>query len=282
MFNRYAIARQIESLDPATDHQRIVYLLGSYEDPWLVRKSLEFALFRTYAVPRMTRILASTRQFEQHGQKRYDDTTLIMTTIAEHGYDSELGRKAIARMNALHGRFTIPNEDFLYVLSVFIYEPLRWGERFGYRPSTETERQAGYLFWREVGERMGIQEIPPSFDEYLAWSEAYEQRYFTYADSNRVIGDATIRIILAWYPPFLRPALRQGIYALMPDPMREAFGYPRANRFFRWLTPNLLKLRGRLLRGLPPRRTPYHHTEQPSRTYPHGYTVDTLGPSGAD
>ncbi len=282
MFNRYAISRQIEALDPATDHQRIVYLLGTYEDPWLVRKSLEFALFRTYAVPRMTRVLASTRQFEQHGQKRYDDTTLIMTTIAEHGYESELGQRAIARMNALHGRFSIPNEDFLYVLSVFIYEPLRWSERFGYRPSTETERQAGYYFWREVGQRMGIQEIPPSFEAFRAWSEAYEQRHFTYADSNRVIGDSTLRIILAWYPPLLRPAVRQATYALMPDHMRRAFGYPRAHPLFRWLTSTLLKLRGVALRFLPPRRTPYRYTEQPSRTYPRGYAIETLGPSGVD
>lgn len=277
MRNRYAVARRIASLDPRADNQEIVYLLGAYEDPWLVRKSLEFALFRTYTVPRMTRILQGTGQFQHRGQKRYDDTTLLITSIAEQGYDSDVGRRAIARMNALHGRFKIPNEDFLYVLSVFIYEPLRWGERFGYRPPTAVEKEAGYHFWSEVGRRMGIEEIPPSFESFKRWSEAYEARNFTYADSNRAIGDATLAIILAWYPRVLRPAVRQAVLALMPDHMRAAFGYPRAGRLWRWSVPALLKLRGRVLRLLPPRRRPYHHTEIPTRTYPDGFALDELG-----
>ena len=279
MRNRYAIARQIEALDPKRDHQQIIYLLGAYGDPWLIRKSLEFALFRTYTVPRMTRILQSTGQFERHGQKRYDDTTLLLTTIAEQGYDSEFGRRAIEKMNYLHGHFNIPNEDFLYVLSVFIYEPLRWSERFGYRRSTDTEKLAGYYFWCEVGKRMGIQEIPTTFAAFQAWSEEYEQRHFTYAESNRAIGDATMQVILAWYPPIVRPFVRQGIYALMQEHMRTAFDYPQANILFRWATPALLRLRGYLLRIVPPRRTPYHHTEQCHRSYPRGYSLETLGPS---
>jgi len=39
-------------------------------------------------------------------------------------------------MNQLHGRFDIANEDFLYVLSTFIFEPIRWNTRFGWRPAT--------------------------------------------------------------------------------------------------------------------------------------------------
>lgn len=72
MQKRYAIQHEIEQLDPKRDCQRIVYLMGAYERPWLVRKSLEFALFRTYAVPSISRLLEATGQFQQHGQKRYD------------------------------------------------------------------------------------------------------------------------------------------------------------------------------------------------------------------
>src|SRR5262245_55257657 len=104
MTNRYAIARQIQQLDPRTDAQRIMYLLGTYEHPWLMRKALEFALFRTYAVPSISRLLKATRQFQEHRQKRYDDTSLILSTILEQGYDSEAGQRAIARMNHWHGK----------------------------------------------------------------------------------------------------------------------------------------------------------------------------------
>jgi hypothetical protein len=54
-------------------------------------------------------------------------------------------------MNQQHGRFAIASEDFLYVLSTFIYEPIRWNERFGWRPMSDTERLAYFYFWRGVG-----------------------------------------------------------------------------------------------------------------------------------
>lgn len=50
MNSRTTYARQIETLDPETDHHRIVYLLTCYEFPWDIERALEFALFRTHAV----------------------------------------------------------------------------------------------------------------------------------------------------------------------------------------------------------------------------------------
>ena len=51
---------QILRLDPERDHQRICYLSACVEFPWDTTRSLELALFRTYAVPRMTELLVST------------------------------------------------------------------------------------------------------------------------------------------------------------------------------------------------------------------------------
>ncbi len=67
------------------------------------------------------------------------------------GYDSPEGRRAIRRMNQIHGRFEISNDDFLYVLSSFVFEPIRWNARFGWRPLIEAERLASFHFWLEVG-----------------------------------------------------------------------------------------------------------------------------------
>ena len=44
-------SRLINQLDPENGHQEIVSLLTNYEFPWDIEKALEFALFRTYAVP---------------------------------------------------------------------------------------------------------------------------------------------------------------------------------------------------------------------------------------
>lgn len=175
MFGRYDNLEKILQLDPKTDYQKIAYLVGCYEYPWLLQKSLEFALFRTYAVPHTSRILAATGQFEKHGQKRYDDTTLMLSGLTEKGLDSEYARIVIGRMNELHGRWNLKNEDMLYVLSTFVFEPIRWSEKFGWRKPSEVEKQANYYFWSDIGRRMGITDIPDTYEAYEAFNIAHEK-----------------------------------------------------------------------------------------------------------
>src|ERR671927_1795268 len=148
--SRYGILRAIERLEPATDHQRIVFLSSCYDFPFDTTRALEFALFRTFCVPSIGRLLDGTGEFRNRAQKRYDDTDIIVSELMEYGYSSERGRRALARMNAQHGRFNIANDDFRYVLSTFIYEPIRWNARFGWRPMCETERLAYFHFWCQV------------------------------------------------------------------------------------------------------------------------------------
>ena len=160
--------QEIRGLDPVVDHARIVYLDTCFEFPWDTTRALELALFRTFAVPSVAALLDSTGEFERAPQKRYDDTDLILSTIVEAGYDSEDGKRAIRRMNRIHGRFEITNEDFLYVLSSFVFEPIRWNARFGWRPLIEAEKLATFEFWREVGRRMAIEDIPATYEELRA------------------------------------------------------------------------------------------------------------------
>jgi hypothetical protein len=95
--------------------------MTGYEFPWDTTRSLEIALMRTFCVPSISALLDKTGEFKHRPQRRYDDTGLLTTEIMKWGYDSERGIEAIGRMNAIHGRFKISNEDFLYVLSTFIH-----------------------------------------------------------------------------------------------------------------------------------------------------------------
>src|SRR6478672_1041944 len=165
MHRRFDVLHEIERLDPERDHQRIVHLSFGYEFPWDSIRALEFALFRTYCVPSISALLDRTGEFRERPQKRYDDTEIIVNELLEYGYDSDRGRRALERMNRIHERFHIANSDFLYVLTTFIYEPIRWNARFGWRPMAANERLALFHFWREVGSRMNIRDIPEDFDE---------------------------------------------------------------------------------------------------------------------
>jgi hypothetical protein len=123
--------QEIERLDPSTEYERIVYLLGAYEFAWDIEKALEFALFRTYGVPSISGLLSKTGAFRDDTQKRYDDTELLLSEIGENGQDSDRGQAAMERINDMHGRYRISNGDMLYVLSTFVTEPKHWLDRFG-------------------------------------------------------------------------------------------------------------------------------------------------------
>jgi ER-bound oxygenase mpaB/B'/Rubber oxygenase, catalytic domain len=165
--------------------QAIAHRLACYDFPWDVTRSLELALFRTFASPRIAGVLHATGEFERRAQRRYDDTDLILATIVENGFDSDLGRRAIARMSAIHGRFRIANEDFLYVLSTFTFEPLRWLDRFGWRALTDEERWGWFVFWREVGKRMHIRDIPEDLSAFEQFNRDYEAACFAGTEVGR-------------------------------------------------------------------------------------------------
>src|SRR3989442_13561650 len=113
---RSRVLSEIRRLDPVHDHQRIVFLSARQDFPFDTTRALEFALFRTFAVPSISALLDRTGEFQNRAQKRYDDTDLIVSELMERGYDSDRAKRALRRMNQLHGRFDIANEDFLYVL----------------------------------------------------------------------------------------------------------------------------------------------------------------------
>ena len=278
---RYDNLRRIEQLDLEKDHVAIYELTSCYEFPWDITRALEVALYRTYCVPSISMLLQKTGEFTHHPQKRYDDTALIINEMTASGYDSEQGRAAQRRMNRIHKQYDISNDDYLYVLSVFIYEPVRWLERFGWRKMSEKEKLASYSCWCEIGRRMNIKDIPESYEAFEQFSVNYEREHFCYAESNRVIGEATRDLFLSWFPvpQFVRTWLRPAIYALLDDAMLDAFGFPHPPRWLRQSLATTLKMRAFALRFFPPRKKPFIYSRDlKHRSYPHGYTLADLGP----
>src|SRR4051812_16565716 len=177
------------------------------------------ALFRTFCVPSIGGLLDRTGEFCGRTQKRYDDTDLIVSELIENGYESERGRRAIARMNELHSRFEISNADFLYVLSTFVFEPLRWIDHYGWRPLTLIERQGAFLFWRAVGERMNIADIPTDMPEYERFTRAYEADHSRPTPGPRRVAEATMRLFVSWAPGPLQALVPPIIRATLDAPV---------------------------------------------------------------
>jgi hypothetical protein len=236
--------RRNDSLDPATDYVEIYRNLVMHEFPWDMNQALSFALFRTYAVPGIGRLLDRTGEFTSRVQRAHD----------------------------------IPNDQFRYVLSTFVVVPRRWLDDYGKRPMTPTEVEASVHYYRALGRHMNIKDVPETYAEFEQLMDSYEAENFAYDAGGRRVADATLALMRTFYArPLRRPA---GVFAraLMDQPLREAFRYDAPPVLVQRLSRAGLRARGVVLRAFPARRRP-KRVEDISwiRSYPNGYVVEQLG-----
>ncbi|WP_253769774.1 oxygenase MpaB family protein [Goodfellowiella coeruleoviolacea] len=278
--DRYARLATILALDPERDHQKILRLSAAYEFPWDYRRALELALFRTYCVPSISALLAATGEFANRAQRRYDDTALLMGELVEHGYDSPRGRESLRVVNGMHRRYRIDNGDMKYVLSTFVYDPIAWIDQFGWRRLTDHERLAAFHFYRAVGQRMGITDLPEGYAEFAEFKRDYEHTHFRYATTNHEIGCYTLDLVCSWYPRPVRPLVAQVVLSLLDRGMLDAFAFTAPPAWVGPAARSALRTRAALVQLLPPRRTSRLLRDPRNRTYPgypNGYRISQLG-----
>lgn len=277
-----SVRREIASLDARRDCQRIVHLLGAYEFPADILRSTELALFHTYGSQSIAALLDRTGQFSSEGQKRYDDTRLLIAQFMESGWASDAGRRAIEQMNHIHSFFRIDNEDFLFVLWTFIDFPGRWLDEFGWRRFTAHEREAWFHYWVEIGHCMNLKDIPLTPADFDAFVQAYEARKLQYAPANERVAQATLAIMAAWFPGPLavfRGLIKPVVAALVPPRLLPAIGMQAPAPWVRVLVRAALRLRAFAKRWLPWEAYPSTLANTPNRTYPgQRYRIEDLGP----
>ncbi|MEV5596431.1 oxygenase MpaB family protein [Streptomyces sp. NPDC052496] len=274
---RYDWLKETQRLDPERDFLRIHRIITTYEFPWDVARALELALYRTYAVPSIGRLLARTAELTDRTQKRYDDTALLLDSVVEHGFDTEDGRTAIRRINQMHRSYDISNEDMRYVLCTFVVIPKRWLDQYGWRRLSENEQHASAVYYRTLGRHMGITDIPQNFQEFERCLDDYEHAHFGWDEGGRRVSDATLGLMAGWYGP-LAPVVRGASMALLDDALLDAFRYERPRPAVRAAVRGALRLRARSVRLLPPRRRPHYARQNPEiKSYPNGYTIADLG-----
>lgn len=268
----------ISGLDPVKDHQQIVFLLACHVFPWDIERSLELGFFRTFAIPSISSLLAKTGEFKNRPQKRYDDTELIMYEIMENGYNSPRAKKAFKRLNAMHGAFNISNEDFLYVLSTFVFVPIYWIKKYGWRCLTDLEKLALFIFFQEVGKRMHIYNIPESIEKFESFHKKYELQKFIYSETNQEIGGYTRSLLLGFYlPRWMFPVGKPFIASFLDEPLLNAMGFSFPSQFIRKFVGSCMNIRKYLCKLLPEKNSPHLGTAVKRPTYSDGYTLEEIG-----
>ena len=189
---RYHWARRSEQLDPVRDSHEISLHVSAYDFPWDNLQALSFALFRTYAVPSIGRLLDETGEFTDRVQKRYDDTgTPARGGAAARARQHGRGRSAVRRINQMHAMYDISNDDFRYVLATFVVVPKRWMDDYGFRTMTPNEVAATTNYYLELGRHMNIKDIPEDYAGFERLLDDYERS--TSPSTRAVAGSPTRR-----------------------------------------------------------------------------------------
>jgi hypothetical protein len=265
-------------LDPEVDFHEMYRNITTLDFPWDMNQALSFALFRTYAVPSVGALLDETGEFCRRTQKRYDDTALLLEVPLTDGFDGARGRAAMRRINQMHKRYAISNDDMRYVLSTFVVVPIRWIEEFGWRALTDAEVLATVRYFQDLGRHMAIKDVPDTYQGFGDLMDSYEREHFAFDPGARRVADATKTLMTTFYWRPVRPAVEVFARAVMDEPLRRAFGYRNPGRAVELLCRGGLKLRAAAVARFPARRKPLHVADLPRfRSYPNGYRIDRLG-----
>ncbi|EED24148.1 conserved hypothetical protein [Talaromyces stipitatus ATCC 10500] len=253
------------SMAKMTDQEawEIQRAMAQLEFPFTVEKSLQFALFRTYGIPTISKTLMKTKQFSNslNSGKRYVDTCVLIGEFIVHSPASVRSRLGLSRTKYLHQGYrnsgSVREEDMLYTLSLFATEPIRFINLYEWRTATELERCAMGVFWKSVGDALGIDYsafLPSAkaaamaaeegnaasgtvngfidgihwLDEITAWAQEYEKKAMVPAQTNRDTADQTTAILTYALPRPFKFLGNWFVSSMMDDRLRHAMIYPCA------------------------------------------------------
>jgi hypothetical protein len=277
----YKNADRSAGRDPETDCVRIYAELSTLDFPWDFNQALSFALFRTYAVPSIGRLLDETGQFTDAAQLRYDDTALLLEAPLVHGFDSPEGRAGVRRVNQMHAMYDISNDDMRYVLSTFVVVPKRWLDDYGWRALTDGEVAASVHYYRALGRRMAIRDVPETYEGFADLMDSYEREHFAYDDGARRVADATLELMVSFYPGAAAAGVRLFSRALMDDPLLAALAYDAPPTPVQKVSVAAMRARARVVALMPPRRRARYLVDTPRvRSYTGQQGVEGLSGMG--
>ena len=277
--SRYNRLRHIQTLDPDRDYQTIYRDMVQFEFPFETMIGFHLAFIRPFAVPAISRIVAGTGEVTTRTRKRIDDTAILMFELYEHGFDHPRGQAALRRLNNIHKYWRTGNDDYIYVLATLLVPPMRILERYGWRPVSPPERHAAYVFYRELGRRMGVRDFPGSYPELTTWFDDYEASHMRRDPANAQLMTAMHDFIGQRVPGWLRGLVNGSIDSLLEPEVRAAIGVPTPPLAVRVGARAALRLRANLTRLRRPTTEPLFKIGQPLPSYPDGYAnIDNVGP----
>ncbi|KAI9806655.1 MAG: hypothetical protein M1825_006112 [Sarcosagium campestre] len=192
------------------------------------------------SAPALSIISTSTGHFVNKDirivHKRQQDTIVLMAAFMALPLKSEYNSLAIARINEHHANFKKINSDtVLYLIWIFWSGPVQWINIAGWRKLEPFEVHAMWVFWREIAVRFGVKYVPKTILEMEEWVAVFRREHVYYHKANRVLADVNMDLFLYMVPWFLRPMVRNCVYALVDEEIIQAVGWKNSVKLPRWL-----------------------------------------------
>ncbi|KAJ3808530.1 hypothetical protein F5876DRAFT_78650 [Lentinula aff. lateritia] len=211
-YTGYGIGIDKLELTPG-EAQQIVHDSLLYDAPLTMLLGFQITLFKVFVIPTIASTFYKSGHLmrETDLNKRLVDTVTLMATILCNTYPSQANIAdedpraaiALARVNWIHTRYKIKNEDYLFNLALLILEPIQLTEHFNWRPHSLLEKKAIFTLWTNIGKSMGIKNIWSTFEEMEQWTTSYRKENIMASEEAYKLSQATINHFLNGIPELL-------------------------------------------------------------------------------
>jgi hypothetical protein len=253
--------------------------MALYDMAFEVQFGLEMSFVRTFAVPSIAKVLAGTGEIAAQPLKRWLDTALMMYELIDAGLEAPRARSVIRMLNQVHRGLPITEEQYSYVLTTFIVPALRFMDSYGWRPVTVTEKEAVTVFYRRVGQLMGLKWLPGNYEEATTYLDSYERANLAPSPEGASLMQATQSAMATRMPRGARWASPTLVRLMLDDRLCKALSLPVPAPTARRAFALAMAARRAVVRRRPVRTEPRFRPGRSGKdVYPHGYELEDLGP----
>ncbi len=194
---------------------------------------LELDILRAGAVPEICKLLLDSGGYADATSSRHASAMSVVAILMRDGWRSERSQKLIAAIAKIHRLQGVPDEYLLYAIAILLAAPIRWCRRLGWRPLTTAEEQALGRFWTSVAEQMGLQKVPQTTRQWLAWESSYQANWNGNDATVRQMTAIAVKIFTQRFPRGTGWVARVLVTSLLDDPLLRTLGFQRPSAFIR-------------------------------------------------
>jgi hypothetical protein len=190
------ISEKIESLNPEQEYAQAVDILMNWRDnnPFLQHLIYTMAFIRQVSDPEIAEIVYRNGEGRiiKSAYERANETLHFFGNWYRNGPNSEKGIESINKMNAIHKNFNISNPQYIYTLATILVYPNQIRDLVGLKQRSDNEKKILTNFWKAVGQRMHLVDLPKSYQEFTTYYTEYEKQNFRFSEAGLACCQALI------------------------------------------------------------------------------------------